>query len=61
MKMYIIPNDIHTTYTAIGASHSYPSGQATVVRAYVSTAEATYTVGGVEHHVVSKQQLVVQK
>ena len=52
----IIPNDIHTTYTAIGSgtgtnSHSYPSGQATVVQAYVATAEATYTIGTTEHHV----------
>ena len=50
----IIPNDIHATYTAIGSgtnSHSYPSGQATVVQAYVATAEATYTIGTTEHHV----------
>ena len=49
----IIPNDIHTTYTAIGtAGHSYPTyQQATVVQAYVATDEVTYTVGGVEHHV----------
>ena len=48
----IIPDDIHTKYTAIGnGGHSYPADQATVVRAYVATDEVTYTVGGVEHHV----------
>ena len=52
----IIPSDIHTKYEAIGTGgHTYPSDQATVARAYVATAEVTYTVGtgneAVEHHV----------
>ena len=52
----IIPDDIHTKYTAISTNgHTYPGGQATVERAYVATAEAIYTIGtgneAVEHHV----------
>ncbi|MCR5849640.1 MAG: hypothetical protein K6G92_02880 [Bacteroidaceae bacterium] len=48
----IIPDDIHTTYAAISTNgHTYPSNQATVLRAYVATAEATYTINNVEHHV----------
>ena len=48
----IIPDDIHTTYAAISTNgHTYPSNQATVARAYVATAEATYTINNVEHHV----------
>ena len=50
----IIPSDIHTKYEAIATSgHTYPSGQATVARAYVATDEVTYTVGtgNEEHHV----------
>ena len=46
----IIPDDIHTTYTAIGTNHTYPGGQATVARAYVATDEVIYTTTE-PHHV----------
>ena len=54
----LISNDIHERYGAIASSghaYAYPANQATVVRAYVATDEAIYTIGtgtsASEHHV----------